>query len=258
MEYLIISVSSFLIAGLSLFSGFGLGTVLMPIFILFFAPPIAISLTAIVHFLNNIFKFFILGNKANKEILVKFGIPSVIGAILGSLLLALIVHKNFDISYNFFNMDFQVEFINLIIGVLILGFVLIDIMPLPDKISVGKEFLPLGGILSGFFGGLSGNQGVFRSIFLLKCNLTSEQFIATGVILACIADSIRLCVYGVNFLNKEIVNNLPLLTIAVLSAFLGSYISRKFIKRVTIDSIRKIVFVLLVIISLGLISGTIK
>ncbi len=39
------------------FSGFGVGTILTPVFIIFFPIDIAIAMTAIVHFLNNVFKF---------------------------------------------------------------------------------------------------------------------------------------------------------------------------------------------------------
>jgi len=55
MELFSIGVSALLISGLTLFSGFGLGTVLMPVFALFFPLPLAIAATAVVHFANNIF-----------------------------------------------------------------------------------------------------------------------------------------------------------------------------------------------------------
>ncbi|MEK9138207.1 MAG: sulfite exporter TauE/SafE family protein, partial [Bacteroidota bacterium] len=56
MEYLIVCTIALLASGLTLFSGFGLGTLLLPAFILFFPPDVAVGMTAIVHFLNNIFK----------------------------------------------------------------------------------------------------------------------------------------------------------------------------------------------------------
>lgn len=50
MELVLIGVSALLVSGLTLFSGFGLGTVLMPVFALFFPLPLAIAATAVVHF----------------------------------------------------------------------------------------------------------------------------------------------------------------------------------------------------------------
>jgi len=39
-----------------LLSGFGLGTLLLPVFALFFPLPVAIAATALVHLANNFFK----------------------------------------------------------------------------------------------------------------------------------------------------------------------------------------------------------
>ncbi|MFW6290263.1 MAG: hypothetical protein ACOC0R_04780 [Mariniphaga sp.] len=54
-ELIIISIAAFFTAVLTFFSGFGLGTILMPVFALFFPVDIAIALTGVVHFTNNLF-----------------------------------------------------------------------------------------------------------------------------------------------------------------------------------------------------------
>jgi hypothetical protein len=141
--------------------------------------------------------------------------------------------------------------------VLILFFVFLEAIPQYDKITFDKNLLPIGGLLSGFFGGLSGNQEAFRSVFLLKCNLSKEQFIATGVILGCLVDIVRISIYGVSFFNTEIADNFPLLLIAVLSAFSGSYLSKKFLHKITLNMVRNIIVTLLLVISIGLITGII-
>ena len=87
MEYILITITSFFIAAVTLFSGFGLGTVLLPVFSLFFPIDLAIGMTAIVHFFNNIFKLSLLGKKASKEVTLKFGIPAIITAFIGALVL---------------------------------------------------------------------------------------------------------------------------------------------------------------------------
>ena len=51
---LVICATAFIGSGLTLVSGFGLGTLLVPVFGLFFPIEVAISLTAIVHFLNSL------------------------------------------------------------------------------------------------------------------------------------------------------------------------------------------------------------
>ena len=94
MEYFIISITAFFIAGLTLFSGFGLGTVLMPVFALFFPVPVAISITAVVHFLNNVFKLALLGKQGSKEVVLKCGIPAIFGAAAGAKVLSYIAQDN--------------------------------------------------------------------------------------------------------------------------------------------------------------------
>lgn len=257
MTYLIIALSAFLASGLTFFSGFGLATVLTPVLILFFPTPIAISLTAIVHFLNNIFKLILTGKNINKEVLLKFGVTAMIGAVFGSFTLVMIAQKSFIISYYLFNHSFKVELVNLTIGMIILSFVMAEMLPEINKVSINKNLLPIGGILSGFFGGLSGHQGAFRSLFLIKCNLSKEQFIATGILIACLVDVIRLSIYGVSFLNMEIGKDFYLLILTVISAFLGSYIANKYMQKITIKLIKNIITVLLLFISLGLITGLI-
>ena len=82
--YLIVCLAALAGSGLTLFSGFGLGTILVPVFGLFFEVEVAIALTAIVHLLNNLFKLTLLGKHANREVLLRFGVPSVLAAFLGA------------------------------------------------------------------------------------------------------------------------------------------------------------------------------
>jgi len=51
-----VCISSFIVACLTFFSGFGLGTLLLPLLSLFFPVPVAVASTAVVHLLNNVSK----------------------------------------------------------------------------------------------------------------------------------------------------------------------------------------------------------
>lgn len=258
MIYIIVALSAFIASGLTFFSGFGLATVLTPVLILFFPTPVAISLTAIVHFLNNIFKLILTGKNINKEVLLKFGITAMIGAVFGSFALVMIAKKSFSISYHIFKHSVHIELVNFTIGWIILVFAVFEMLPEINKLTINKNLLPIGGALSGFFGGLSGHQGAFRSLFLIKCNLSKEQFIATGILIACLVDIIRLSIYGVNFLTMEIGKDFHLLILTIISAFLGSFIANKYMQKITINLIKNIVISLLLFVSIGLITGLIS
>jgi hypothetical protein len=49
LSHLVIAATALIVSGLTLFSGFGLGTILMPAFALFFPLTVAIAATAVVH-----------------------------------------------------------------------------------------------------------------------------------------------------------------------------------------------------------------
>jgi len=61
----VITLTAILVSGLTLFSGFSLGTILMPAFALFFPIPVAIAATADVHLANNLFKLGLVGRQAD-------------------------------------------------------------------------------------------------------------------------------------------------------------------------------------------------
>ncbi|HEU5323274.1 MAG TPA: TSUP family transporter, partial [Methylomirabilota bacterium] len=100
MKHLVVSVVAFLMSGLTLLSGFGLGTVLTPTFALFFPVPVAVAATALVHLANNGFKLFLLGRYADWRIVVRFGVPAAIAAFAGASLLSLVARLPALIAYD--------------------------------------------------------------------------------------------------------------------------------------------------------------
>lgn len=73
---LVICLVSLAVSGLTLFSGFGLGTVLMPVMAVFFPIETAVAITAVVHFANNDFKLLLFGRQADYQVVLRFGIPA--------------------------------------------------------------------------------------------------------------------------------------------------------------------------------------
>jgi len=255
MDIFIISLAAFFVAILTFFSGFGLGTILTPVFMIFFPVDLAIALTGVVHFFNNIFKLFLVGKKADKEVLLRFGIPAVIAAIAGAWLLLNMVDLDPIFTYRFQGRLIEVYPVKFIIAVLLIFFAILDLVPFLNKLKFGKKQMPIGGILSGFFGGLSGNQGALRSAFLIKAGLSKETFIATTVVISCFVDFTRLTVYSTRFAKAGLDENLTLVVCATLAGITGSFIGNKLLKKVTLKFIQTFVAILLILISLALGAG---
>jgi hypothetical protein len=257
MEYFIIGATALITSGLTLFSGFGLGTLLMPVFAIFFPIDVAVGLTAIVHFFNNLFKLALLGKHADKTIVLRFSLPAILSAFLGAWTLLWLSGLNPLMSYQLFDREFHVMPVKFVIALLMVFFSLFELIPRFTEISFEKKYLFLGGILSGFFGGLSGHQGALRSAFLIKCGLSKESFIATGVVIACLVDISRISVYSTHFSLTKAGDNLPLLLTAIISAFLGAFIGNRLIKKITMRTIQFIVAIMLFAIAVVLGTGII-
>lgn len=255
MEYIIISLVAFSAAMLTFFSGFGLGTILTPVFVFFFPVEIAIALTAIVHFLNNIYKLILVGKHAKKEILIRFGIPAVIAAIIGSWLMVHVTQMEALFSYNLFGKHINIYPIKLIIAIILISFSLIDLIPYFNKLQFDKSKLPIGGIISGFFGGLSGNQGALRSAFLIKAGLSKEAFVGTAVVVSVFVDITRLGVYSTHIHNNHIGDKIPLIICATSAALIGTFFGNRLLKKITLKSLQIFVAIMLIIIALALGTG---
>ena len=139
MEIIIIPLVAFLVSILTFFSGFGLGTILTPAFMLFFPIELSIGLTGIVHFLNNLFKFFLVGKNANKEILIRFGIPAVVAAFIGAWVLVQIPTSQVLYSYSAFGKLIEVSVLKFTMALLLAFFAVLDLVPFLNRIQFGKK-----------------------------------------------------------------------------------------------------------------------
>ncbi|ARN84483.1 sulfite exporter TauE/SafE family protein [Candidatus Nucleicultrix amoebiphila] len=258
MIYLVIACSSFVSSLLTFFSGFGLGTILMPFFALFFTVPAAIAMTALVHLLHNLFKTGLLWKNVEWKVVQRFGLSAVGAAIPGAYLLNYLAQLPSLITYKMFNVIFVIKPVNMVAGVLLMIFATIGLLAVKGSFFRIKWAI-LGGILSGFLGGLVGQQGAFRSAYLVQVGLKKEQFIATNSAIAIFVDMARLSIYGLSleFLFSD-ANNWSYMGVAIFAAFLGALLGNVLLKKITIDLIHMLVIVILYFLGLALTLGLIS
>ena len=197
-----------------------------------------------------------MGSNIDKHTLLRFGLPSIIAAFLGAFLLHYLSDLPPIFQFSFWGKTREITLVKLIIALLLMFFSLFELAPQLKNLEFNKKYLPFGGLLSGFFGGLSGHQGALRSAFLIRSGLSKERFIATGVAIACLIDVSRLSVYVQNIsqISSEKID-IQLLVFATLSAFLGAYWGNKILKKITISSVQMVVAVALMIFSVFLALG---
>jgi uncharacterized protein len=223
----------------------------------FFPVDLAIALTAVVHALNNVFKCALLGRYADGAVVLKFGLPAILAALLGARLLLYLSDLQPLLHYQVLGREAQVMPVKLVVAALMVAFALFELAPRLGKLSLPPRYLPLGGVLSGFFGGLSGHQGALRSVFLLKAGLTKESFIATGVVISLLVDIPRIVVYGLSLTALRLSDNRLLLAAAILAAFGGAGLGNRLLTKVTLRLVQTLVALMLLGIAAALGSGLI-
>lgn len=255
MSYLVICAVAFVASGLTFFSGFGLGTLLLPAFALFVPVGEAVALTGVVHGLNGVFKLALVRRSIDLWVLLSFGAPAVAASLVGALLLSWLAEESPLTTYEFAGELREVTPVKLAIGALLLAFAGLELSARFRRLAIPPRYLPVGGLLSGFFGGLSGMQGALRSAFLVRVGLTKEAFIATGVAISVLIDVSRLSVYIPAMLTEDLGRDGLLLPAAVASAFAGAALGNRYLKKMTMEHVQRLVAGLLFAVGIGLVSG---
>ena len=259
MAFAVVALAAFLCSGLTLFSGFGLGTLLLPVFALFFPVEVAVAATGIVHFANNVLKVSIFGRRADLGVVVRFTLPAVACSFAGAAALVLASRGEPLLAYAVRGHAAVVTPLKLLMAALMVFFALFELLPALRDLRFQRTWLPLGGALSGFFGGLSGHQGAFRAAFLTKVGLSTEAFVGTNAVSATLVDAARLPVYGLAFLSAPAAGigrgGWTLVAVASASAFAGVLLGGRLVRKVTMEAVRVLTGVLLLAIAAALGSG---
>jgi hypothetical protein len=262
ISYLVVCSASLAVAGLTMYSGFGLGTLLLPVFALFFPVEVAVAATAVVHSANNLFKIGMVGRHADRSLVLGFGVPAMLAALAGAAALGYVAHFGEVASWSLGPIRAVITPLKLIIGLLMLFFALFELLPRLRDLRIDRRYLLWGGLLSGFFGGFSGHQGALRSTFLTKVGISPEAFVGTNAVIACMVDAARIAAYVVVFVLAGSASPIgpgqwPLVLAAILAAFAGVRLGKHFLARVTMGAIQTLTGILLLLIALGLASGLI-
>jgi uncharacterized protein len=179
--------------------GFGIGSLLTPLLLTAVEPHVAVAVIAIPHALATALRFVRHRAAVDYGVLRRFGIPSAIGGLTGALV----------------QRTFTSDGLLIVLGVLLVGTGLANIVRAfrAWKPPAAVAFM-LGG-LSGFFGGIAGNQGGLRAASLTAFGLAPRAFLATSTAVALAIDVARTPVYLVTAGDAL---RPHLLTIAIASA----------------------------------------
>lgn len=243
-----------------MYSGFGLGTLMLPVFALFFPVEMAVVATALVHGANNVFKVSLLGRYADRDVVLRFGLPAIVAAIAGAAALGWVAANQSVVRIEINDWPtLELTPVKVVIGLLMIAFGLFELLPRFRAMQFDRRYLPLGGVLSGFFGGLSGHQGALRSAFLAKAGLTAQQFVGSNAVIGFLVDLTRIVVYVSLFaaVGSQLEDSRlwPMVLTGSLAAFCGVLVAKKFLHKVTMTSLQILVGLLLFAVGFALLIG---
>lgn len=257
MDFILIGAVAFFASALTFFSGFGLGTLLLPAFAVFLPAAPAVAATAIVHLLNGLFKGTLVFKTAHWPTVFRFGLPAIPGAIIGALILSLLGDRA-AFHWTAFGYTFTPSAAGVVIGLALIVFAALELTPWFQRLKAPQGAMPIGGAVTGFFGGLTGQQGALRSIFLLRTTLNAPQFIATGTLVSILIDLARVPAYFMSFAATSL-DVMPrqngLIACGTAAAFAGAWLGSRYLTKARIEIVRVVVAGLLFTIGSALVLG---
>ncbi len=260
MALWVVALVALAASALTFYSGFGLGTLLLPAMAAFMPVEAAVAGTAIVHMANNATKGILLLWRADWSVAWRFGLPAIVAAWIGARVLVAVGAMPQIGTWSAAGHTFGVTPIKLVVGALLASFAILEVVPLLDRLRYSPAWLPIGGLLSGFFGGLSGFQGAFRSAVLVKAGLPKEAFLGTGVAIALAVDATRLAGYlwpPPAGLLAALDGDFGPVLVGVAAALAGTLIGNRMLAKVTLPAIQKLVATLLLVLAAALAAGLI-
>ena len=209
-------------------TGFGIGSVLTPLLAVRVGTQLAVAAVSIPHFFATALRFWRLRAHVDRRVFISFGIPSALGGLTGALLHSVAGSRVLSIVF----------------GAILVFVGLSELSGLSRRMKFGRITAWIAGALSGFLGGLVGNQGGIRSAALLGFDIQKAAFVGTATAVGLVVDLVRMPAYFITQ-GDEIARMWPLVAIATAGAIVGTLIGEPILRRIPEPLFRRVVAILL-------------
>jgi len=230
---LLMAAASILAGAIASVAGFGIGSVLTPVFALRVDMPLAVAAVSIPHIAATALRLWLMRGHIDGRIVRTFGIMSAAGGLIGALLQQVVQQRGLVVVF----------------GGLLMFAGFSGLTGLSERMRFGRTTAWIAGLLSGVFGGLVGNQGGIRSAALLSFDVPPTRFVASATAAALMVDLARLPVYIVTEADR-LSGIGPLIAIAVIGAIAGTIGGERVLRRIPPPIFKKLVSLL--VLTLGL------
>ncbi|MGH9372419.1 MAG: sulfite exporter TauE/SafE family protein [Vicinamibacterales bacterium] len=204
--------------------GFGIGSLLTPLLITRVDPHLAVSLIAIPHAIATAARYVQHRTFVDSSMFLRFGVPSAAGGLLGAV----------------FQGAIPARWLIVVLGALLIATGAASLRLTSLARTPPQSLALVLGALSGFFGGLAGNQGGFRTAGLSAFSLPPRAFLATSTAVGLVVDLARTPVYLARS-GSALTEFVPMVVIASAGCLAGTILGERIFLGMPADRYRRVV-----------------
>jgi uncharacterized membrane protein YfcA len=216
-------------------SGFGIGSLLTPLLAVQAGTKTAVAAVSIPHLVGTALRFWRLRESLDRGVLWRFGLMSAAGGLGGALL----------------NANSPGPALTITLAALLVFAGSAQITGQAQKWQFHGSVAWIAGAVSGFFGGLVGNQGGIRSAALLGFDLPKERFVATATAIALFVDAARMPVYLV-VERAHVAAIWPLVLLTTIGVVAGTLAGERLLERVAERQFKRVVGALILLLGVAM------
>ena len=199
---------------------------------------LAVAAVSIPHAIGTSIRFWRFRREINWKVVRSFGFTSAAGGLTGALLNTWATSRALEIVF----------------GCLLVLAGASQVTGYAKRWRLRGTLAWLGGALSGFFGGLVGNQGGIRTAAMLGFEVDKRQFVATTTAVALMIDLARVPVYLVTD-TAALARLWPTMAIATIGVVIGTIFGERLLARVPEQRFRMVVGILLLLLGVSFLIG---
>lgn len=215
--------------------GFGSSVLFVPMASFFMDYQTVLGITAFFHIFSNVAKITLFRKFFNIRIILWFGVPGVLLVACGAWLSAV----------------WGSSLLQFILGMFLCFFAVLFYLFPRIRVKDSKPNMLFFGGAAGFVAGLLGTGGAIRGVAMASLGLSKEVFVGTSAAIDMAVDTTRAVIYAEHgFLQMR---DWKYMLILVVVAFLGSWLGKKWLQKISQQSFQKIVLLLVFLSGVSLI-----
>lgn len=234
----VVALVSFVAGATASIVGFGIGSLLTPVLAVWFGTEVAVAVVALPHLAGGLLRGWQLRDAVAWRVVIRFGLLSVLGGLLGALMFARLAPA----------------VLTRVLGALLIMTATAGITGWAQRWTPRGPVVSALGALSGFFGGVVGNQGGLRAAALSAFGLAPAAFVATSTIIGVMIDLVRVPIY-LQRAATDLTDLWPLIVAGVAGVLTGTLVGDRILLGLSREQFRLIVSVAIGLLGMWFLLG---